>query len=169
MLSFFQNTANRLFDAAVYAVATFTAAVLNSPAVQNAVARAIVLSMKMICHEPDLDEHLQAVSETLSQNVEREAKRAGKDFPRVVGSFVKGVFTPDPPRGSNEAANKSQQLSSKANAAAAATTTTAAATTTLTAVSEGGAVDDAVSRTPSTEESYSSSTGTSPSTLKEVQ
>jgi hypothetical protein len=84
---------SKILELIVHLVATFIAMVLNHPAVQDAGASTIVAGMKKLCHEDDLDEHVEAMSETLSRHMERDARNLGKDFPKLWGQFVKGLMT----------------------------------------------------------------------------
>jgi hypothetical protein len=85
---------NAVVSGVVHVIASFTAAILNHPSVQKAIGSSIVAGLKQLCHEDDLEEHLMAVSETLSKQSELHARQAGKDFPKIVGSFVQGMLSP---------------------------------------------------------------------------
>jgi hypothetical protein len=84
---------SKILELVVHMLANFIAMVLNHPAVQDAGASTIVAGMKQLCHEDDLDEHVEAMSETLSRHMERDARNLGKDFPKLWGQFVKGLMT----------------------------------------------------------------------------
>lgn len=92
-MQFFSDLGHAIVNVAVHAFASFTAQVLNHPLVVDAAANVIVAGLKKLCHEPDLDDHVEALSNVLSRRMEREALKAGRDFPKVVGHFVKGMMS----------------------------------------------------------------------------
>ncbi|KAI2495511.1 hypothetical protein MHU86_19007 [Fragilaria crotonensis] len=99
-MQFLSDLGHAIVNVAVHAIAWFTAQILNHPLVVDAAANVIVVGLKKLCHEPDLDDHVEALSNVLSKRMEREALKAGRDFPKVVGHFVKGMMShpsPDTP------------------------------------------------------------------------
>jgi hypothetical protein len=83
-----------LFEGLVNCIATVCAAVVNHPAVQKAIANGIVAGMNAFVRQPDLDDHVKIMSETLSRNQRQFARNAGEDFPVLVGNFFEGIFKP---------------------------------------------------------------------------
>jgi hypothetical protein len=99
-MQFLSDLGHAVVNVAVHAIASFTAQILNHPLVVDAAANVIVAGLKKLCHEPDLDDHVEALSNVFSKRMEREALKAGRDFPKVVGHFVKGMMShpsPDTP------------------------------------------------------------------------
>jgi hypothetical protein len=116
-----------LFEGFVNCTAAVCAAVLNHPAVQNAIANGIVAGMNAFVRQPDLDDHVKIMSETLSRSQRQLARNAGEDFPVLVGNFFEGIFKPRRDKDGNVIQVPPPSTS------AAVTTTTAAATATGTA------------------------------------
>ena len=114
-MQFIFDIVQAILNITVNAVASFTAQVLNHPAVQNAAANAIVAGMKKLCHEPDLNDHVQALTDTLSKRIERDATQAGRDFPKLVGHFVKGMLSPPPQGSTSLKAAEAPELTSEKN------------------------------------------------------
>jgi hypothetical protein len=83
-----------LFEGLVNCIAAVCAAVLNHPSVQNAIANGIVAGMNAFVRQPDLDDHVKIMSETLSRSQRQLARNAGEDFPVLVGNFFEGIFKP---------------------------------------------------------------------------
>jgi hypothetical protein len=83
-----------LFEGIVECIAAVCAAVLNHPLVQNAIANGIVAGMNEFVRQPDLDDHVKIMSETLSRSQRQLARNAGEDFPVLVGNFFEGIFKP---------------------------------------------------------------------------
>jgi hypothetical protein len=83
-----------LFEGLVNCIAAVCAAVLNHPSVQNAIANGIVAGMNDFVRQPDLDDHVKIMSETLSRSQRQLARNAGEDFPVLVGNFFEGIFKP---------------------------------------------------------------------------
>jgi hypothetical protein len=83
-----------LFEGLVNCIAAVCAAVLNHPLVQNAIADGIVAGMNAFVRQPDLDDHVKIMSETLSRSQRQLARNAGEDFPVLVGNFFEGIFKP---------------------------------------------------------------------------
>jgi hypothetical protein len=75
-------------------VARSTAAVLSHPAVKQAAANIIVLAMNQFILQPDLDQKLLIMSETMAKQQGELARRSGEDFPKLVGSFMQGMVSP---------------------------------------------------------------------------
>jgi hypothetical protein len=83
-----------LFEGLVQCIATVCAAVLNHPSVQDAIANGIAAGMNAFLRQPDLDDHVKIMSETLSRSQRQLARNAGEDFPVLVGNFFEGIFKP---------------------------------------------------------------------------
>jgi hypothetical protein len=81
-----------LFDLMVHAIAVVVAAVLTDPAVKEAIANVIVTGVTNFVRQPNLDEHLLFANQTIGRTRDTMASKAGQDFPKVVGAFVKGMF-----------------------------------------------------------------------------
>lgn len=77
--------------AVIDALGSFVAAVLAHPAVQDAVADAIVLGMTKVARDPQLDENLMIAEKALSKSNEERAKQAGKDAPKLLGKIWEGM------------------------------------------------------------------------------
>ena len=88
------TVAQKAFDLAVHCTATFLAAVLSHPAMQEAQATVIMKGSNKFITQPDLNQHLKIMSETLAKNQEESARNAGEDFPKLLGHFVAGMFSP---------------------------------------------------------------------------
>ena len=71
-----------VFDVSVHSVATFVAAVMNHPAVERACAKVMARGMT---------EFFIEAPETAKLD---QARNAGEDFPKLVGSFFQGMFLP---------------------------------------------------------------------------
>ena len=76
----------------IHAIAVVVAAVLTDPAVKEAIANVIVTGVTNFVRQPNLDEHLLFANQTLGRTRDTVANKAGQDFPKVVGAFVKGMF-----------------------------------------------------------------------------
>ena len=81
-----------MFDTMIHAIAVVVAAVLTDPAVKEAIANIIVTGVTNFVRQPNLDEHLLFANQTLGRTRDTVANKAGQDFPKVVGAFVKGMF-----------------------------------------------------------------------------
>lgn len=91
----------------------YTASVLSHPTVQQAMADAIVLGLAGFLRDPHLEDHLEIMHETLARKSEERARSIGKEFPKVMGQFIQGMFEKE------EQAKKKQQLAEEEEAAAA--------------------------------------------------
>jgi len=94
MGSFVSRILQATFTGSVSCVATFVAAVLNHPLVQDAIANGIVAGMNAFAHQPNLAEHIMIMNETLSKSQRELARNAGEDFPVLVGNFFQGMIKP---------------------------------------------------------------------------
>ncbi|KAL7570462.1 hypothetical protein ACA910_004248 [Epithemia clementina (nom. ined.)] len=74
--------------------AAFTAAVLSHPAVQEAGAQIMVLGMNKFVTQPDLNETMQVMSDTMAKTQEDFARSAGEGFPKLAGKFFEGMLSP---------------------------------------------------------------------------
>lgn len=83
-----------IFEGVVHCVASFIAAVLNHPSVQDAIANGIVAGMNAFALQPDLHEKARIMSETLSRSQRELARNAGEDFPVLIGNFLQGMIKP---------------------------------------------------------------------------
>ncbi|GKY98128.1 hypothetical protein MPSEU_000770600 [Mayamaea pseudoterrestris] len=90
-----------LFDMMIHAIAVVVAAVLTDPAVKEAIANVIVSGMINFVRQPNLDEHLLFANQTLGRTRDHMASKAGQDFPKVVGAFMKGMFQIAPQQNNN--------------------------------------------------------------------
>jgi hypothetical protein len=81
-----------IFDVLVYVIATFVAAVLNHPVMTDALVNVIVKGVSGFVRQPDLDDHLLVANESLGRTRDEIAHKAGKDLPKVTGSFIKGLL-----------------------------------------------------------------------------
>lgn len=81
------------FNGIVECLATVTGAVLAHPKVQHAAADTMVLAMNQFMVQPDLDEKLLVMNETMSRRHEDFARRTGEDFPKIVGNFLQGMLS----------------------------------------------------------------------------
>jgi hypothetical protein len=84
-----------IFDFLVDAVANFAAAVLDHPAMHKSIIDVIVQGVDQFIRQPDLDQHLMTAGHHVSKARETMAIKAGQDFPKVAGAFVKGMFRPN--------------------------------------------------------------------------
>lgn len=82
---------NFLYDFFVDFVATFAAAVLNHPVMHDTVLNVVVHGVDRVMAQPDLDRHVLTAAQTLQQHQTVLAKKAGRELPKVAGSFVKGM------------------------------------------------------------------------------
>ena len=74
--------------------ASFTAAVLSHPAVQQAGAEIMVQGMNQFVKQPDLNETMQIMSDTMAKTQEDFARSAGEGFPKLAGKFLEGMLSP---------------------------------------------------------------------------
>ena len=78
----------------VHLMASFLAAILSHEDVQDAGSRMMVRAMNEFLRQPDLNEHVRAMSETMAKNQEDYARSAGQDFPKLAGQFIQGMLSP---------------------------------------------------------------------------
>lgn len=109
----------------VHLVASFVAAVLEHEAVQAAGVRTMVRAMNEFLTQPDLHQHVRAMSETMAKNQDHFARSAGQDFPKLAGQFFQGLLSPHWRHDDNNNDNKLEQAGSGDQAAAPTTTATA--------------------------------------------
>mmetsp|Transcript_1546 Transcript_1546/g.3354 ORF Transcript_1546/g.3354 Transcript_1546/m.3354 type:complete len:431 (-) Transcript_1546:175-1467(-) len=82
-----------LFYGLVEVHASFMTAVFTHPDVKNAMAAIMVQGMNGFITQPDLDEKFQIMTDTMAKNQEEAARNAGQEFPKIAGSFIKGMFS----------------------------------------------------------------------------
>lgn len=81
-----------VLDAAVELTATFVGGVLEHHRVKAAAAALIAAGLQAFLEDPQLDEHVRSMTSTLSRNQPAMARLQGQELPRIVGSFLQGVF-----------------------------------------------------------------------------
>lgn len=82
---------NRVYDYLVDFVARFAAAVLNHPVMNESVLDVVVKGVDKLMEQPNLDEHIMNAGHTVAKRRDVMAHKAGRDFPKVAGAFVKGM------------------------------------------------------------------------------
>lgn len=106
-----------LFQAIVSAVATFAAAVLSHPKVEETAAHVMVLGINAFMEQPDFRERMAAAAGTLSEGKEDAVRELGKNFPTVLGDFAGGLFSAvkhdDDQHANDESAPKLEEESKK--------------------------------------------------------
>ena len=83
-----------LVGALVDACATFLASILSHEAVQTAGANMMVRAMNEFLRQPDLNDHVRCMSETMAKHQQDYARSAGEDFPKLAGQFIQGMLSP---------------------------------------------------------------------------
>jgi hypothetical protein len=83
-----------LYDTVITALATVIASVLNHPKANDAITNVIVNGITKFLTQPNLHEHILVANQSLGKTRDTMANKAGQDFPKVVGAFVKGMFLP---------------------------------------------------------------------------
>ena len=86
-----KNMGNRLYDFLVDFIARFAAAVLTHPIMNESVLDIVVKGVDKLMEQENLDEHLMRAGHGLAKSRDVMAHKAGKDFPKVAASFVKGM------------------------------------------------------------------------------
>lgn len=71
----------------------FTSIMLSHEDVQIAIGHSIVVGMNMFLRQPNLDEHVLLMSETVARTQPELARKSGEDFPKLVGSFLQGMLS----------------------------------------------------------------------------
>jgi hypothetical protein len=122
---------------AVHLVASFVAAVLEHEAVQAAGVRTMVRAMNEFLTQPDLHQHVRAMSETMAKNQDHFARSAGQDFPKLAGQFIQGLLSPHWRHDDNNSDNNSDNNNKLEQASKAAVTLT----TTKTGLAQGGMIE----------------------------
>ncbi|GKY98129.1 hypothetical protein MPSEU_000770800 [Mayamaea pseudoterrestris] len=82
---------NRIYDFLVDFVARFAAAVISHPVLHGAVQDVVVDGVNKLLEQPNLDERVAKAGKTLAKDKDVMAHKAGKEFPKVAGAFVKGM------------------------------------------------------------------------------
>jgi len=86
------STSSRVFTWLVNLVASFTAAVLSHPSVQQAAASVVVMGMNNFLRQEDLDVHLETMEATLARKQKGIVRKAGEEFPSLFRTFIKGAM-----------------------------------------------------------------------------
>jgi len=86
---------HRLADLVVTAAAHLLTRLLAVEAVQTAVSGVIAEGMNAFLRQPNLEEHLLQMADTMSKTQPELARQQGRDFPVIVGNFLQGMLTPN--------------------------------------------------------------------------
>ena len=82
---------NRLYDFFVDFIARFAAAVISHPVMNESVLDIVVQGVDKLMEQENLDEHIMKAGHTMAKSRDVMAHKAGKDAPKVVGNFLKGM------------------------------------------------------------------------------
>jgi hypothetical protein len=83
-----------IWQGVVRLIASGVAAVLSDERVQTAAAGTMVRAMNEFLCQPNLNDHVRTMSESLAKNQEDYARSAGQDFPKLAGQFIQGLLSP---------------------------------------------------------------------------
>ena len=72
--------------------AALLASILQQDCVQSAMSAILVRGMNDFLIQPDLNEKIQIMADTMSKNQEKAAHKAGQEFPKLVGNFIHGMM-----------------------------------------------------------------------------
>lgn len=86
---------HRLAELILRATAHMAVQLLSIPAVQNAVAQTVAEGMNCFLRQPNLEEHLLQMADTMSRTQPELARQQGRDFPVLVGNFLQGMLSPN--------------------------------------------------------------------------
>ena len=86
---------HRLFDLAIQATASFSTQLLAIDPVRQAAAETIAEGMNCFLRQPNLEEHLLQMADTMSRTQPELARKQGRDFPVLVGNFLQGMLSPN--------------------------------------------------------------------------
>jgi hypothetical protein len=87
--TFWGRFLSSIFTTTVSALAAFMAALLAHPQVEEAAAKVTVAGINMLLDQPDIAER---ITDKLGDKNDTLARKAGEEFPHLVGNFVKGVM-----------------------------------------------------------------------------
>jgi len=97
---------HRLAELTLQATASMVVQLLNIPAVQQAVAASVAEGMNCFLRQPNLEEHLLQMADTMSRTQPELARQQGRDFPVLVGNFLQGMLSPNKSNTNNSNNNK---------------------------------------------------------------
>lgn len=84
----------RLVNVLVEASTDIVARVLLHPAVSNAIAAAITEGMNKFLRQPNLDEHVKVMMDTMSDMQPEIARKKGEEFHNSIANFIQGMINP---------------------------------------------------------------------------
>jgi len=84
----------RLANVLIEASADFAVRVLLHPAVTDAIACTIAEGMNKFLRQPDLDEHIKVMANTMSDVQPEIARKKGEEFNKSVAGFIQGMLSP---------------------------------------------------------------------------
>lgn len=142
----------------------FTSIMLSHEDVQIAIGHSIVVGMNMLLRQPNLDEHVLLMSETVARTQPELARKSGEDFPKLVGSFLQGMLSSSHQKNNRPINNIGNSTIIPINNQ---TNNTASAATANKGKPPSSTNNKSTSR-PATPDPYSTSTSNSPTTHEHV-
>jgi hypothetical protein len=73
-------------------IALILAKIINHPSVRKALGQCIVPGIKQLCIDPELDDYVDRASAILNQDLHKDARDAGEEFPILVKNFMMGLI-----------------------------------------------------------------------------
>ena len=86
---------HRLVHILVQAAAYILTELLRIESVQQALAETITAGMNCFLRQPNMEEHLLQLADTMSRTQPELARKQGRDFPVLVGNFLQGMLSPN--------------------------------------------------------------------------
>lgn len=86
---------HRLVHIVVQAMAYVLTELLNIESVQQVLAETITAGMNCFLRQPNMEEHLLQLADTMSRTQPELARKQGRDFPVLVGNFLQGMLSRD--------------------------------------------------------------------------
>jgi len=102
----------------IQAAAYFVTQLLQVESVQTAVSATIAEGLNCFLRQPNLEEHLLRMSDTMSKTQPELARQQGRDFPVLVGSFLQGMLLPPPKEKKPQAADEPENATPSVSTAA---------------------------------------------------
>ncbi|KAI2511497.1 hypothetical protein MHU86_2933 [Fragilaria crotonensis] len=73
-------------------IALILAKIINHPSVREALGQCIVSGIKQLCIDPELDDYVDRAGAILNQDLHKDARDAGEEFPILVKNFRVGFI-----------------------------------------------------------------------------
>ena len=100
---------HRLVAIMVQATAYFMTELLSIESVQHVLAQTITAGMNCFLRQPNMEEHLLQLADTVSRTQPELARKQGRDFPVLVGNFLQGMLSPNRDHHPSKPATSSRQ------------------------------------------------------------